>query len=416
MRTSTNATRRRVAGLAGALAAAAALLVPSASAVSGELRTLYVLATWGPEPFGSAELQRTADETNDFFEASSSGRFAMPGSVAGPLRLPRAVFDSCDATVLREASPPATFAGYARIVFVTPIVPACNFHGEANPTEVLLNGRLHTALAAHELGHTLDLGHASRWDCATRPCSLDEYGNGFSVMGGGAGDFNAFEKAKLGWLAAPVSASGNGVYEIGPVDAPTTLPQALVVTTASSELWLESRSRATPAFLGDREQAAGVAVVAGPKIGSIVESRFPRDNLLLPNPGGDGRFAYAAGERFVEPGVFQVTVERHTPESAALRLQWLERTAPGRPRVRLVATRPGRVRVVWDPATERGSGVRTYTVLADGRTVGVVDGQVPFLDSAATLVLSKGWHRVAVYATDRAGNRGRPGTLRVRVP
>ena len=38
---------------------------------------------------------------------------------------------------------------------MTPIVDGCPFFGEANPTEVLLNGRLFKALAAHELGHAL---------------------------------------------------------------------------------------------------------------------------------------------------------------------------------------------------------------------------------------------------------------------
>jgi hypothetical protein len=394
---------------------AGGFLVPSAGAAAGELRVLYVHATWGPALFSEADLERVAAETDGYFRDSSSGRLSMTGSAHEALRLPRAVFDSCDATVLRNASPPATFAGFDRIVFVTPSISGCQFLGEANPTEVLLNGALFMALAAHELGHTLGLGHASRWDCAGGSCSVDEYGGEFSVMGGGAGDLNAFEKAKLQWLTGVLRPGGNATYEIGPVEGGTTLPQAFVVTTAASEFWFESRGDPTPVFLGSDAQPAGVAVVAGPANGAAA-SPYPRDNLLLPNPRGAGRFAYLPGETFTAPAAFRVTVERHARESATLGFAWLDRRAPGRPTLDVDVLRRGRVRVSWDPAPETGSGVQTNTVTADGRLVRVLDGQVPYLNASVTLRLARGVHRLGVFATDRAGNRGRAAVARVRVP
>ena len=54
-------------------------------------------------------------------------------------------------------------------------------------------------------------------------------------MGDGQGDFNAFEKQELGWLTGFVQPAGNGRHQIGPIEGPTTLPQALVVSTALSE-------------------------------------------------------------------------------------------------------------------------------------------------------------------------------------
>ena len=90
-----------------AVAAAATVLVPSAGAVTGQMPVVYVLASWnGAPPFTVAETQRVAAEADAFFRDSSSGRFSMPGSVAAPIRLARNVFDSCDATVLRDHSPP----------------------------------------------------------------------------------------------------------------------------------------------------------------------------------------------------------------------------------------------------------------------------------------------------------------------
>jgi hypothetical protein len=393
----------------------AALLAPSAAAVTGQMRVLYALTTWGPAPFTHAELERVAAETDAFFRTSSRGQFSMPGSVAGPIQLPRSTFDVCDATVLRDQAPASTFTGYDRVAFVTPIVDACQFFGEANPTEVYLNGRLFRSLAVHELGHTLGLAHASRWDCSGVPCRLEEYGSAFSAMGGGNGDFNAYEKSKLGWLTGLVRPRGNATHEIGSIEGPTTLPQALVVTTAASEFWIESRGLTTPSFAdGSSVQPAGMAVVAGPAPNANV-SAFPRDNLLLANPRGGTRFAYAAGESFVRPGVFRVTVERHTRESASFRFQWLDRVAPTRPRVRVRARGGGRVRVTWTPSSERGSGIDAYRVVVDGRAVRSVDREAPLFDEGITLRLSRGRHRVGVLAVDRAGNRGRAGSVRLRV-
>jgi hypothetical protein len=387
---------------------------PVRTAVSGELRVLYVLATWGPASFTHAEAEQVAAQTDEFFRASSSGRLAMPSSVAGPVRLPRAAFDSCDATALRNVAPASMFAGYDRVVFVTPLVASCHFAGEANPTEVLLNGALYMPLAAHELGHTLGLGHASRWDCTGSSCTVDEYGSSFSVMGGGGGDLNAYEKAKLEWLTGVVRPQGSATHEIGPVEGSTALPQALVVTTARSEFWVESRREVTPSFRGASRQPPGVAVVAGPFAGAL-EPLYPRDNLLLPNVADGASDTYAAGESFVQPGVFRVSVERHAPESASLDFRWLDRTRPGPPRTRVLVLRRGRLTLLWDPAPERGSGVATYTVLVDGRVVRTLDGEIPFLNSRIMLSLRRGLRRVGVVATDRAGNRGATSSVQVRV-
>lgn len=396
-------------------AIAAAVLASPAAAVTGQLRTLYVQATWGPAPFTNADLERVAAETDAFFRASSSGRFAMPGAVGGTIQLRRAVFDTCDATALRSEAPAAMFDGYDRVLFVTPFVASCPFQGEANPTEVLLNGQLYRNLAAHELGHTLPLGHASRWVCSGGRCTIEEYGGSFSVMGGGSGDLNAFEKARLGWLTGIVRPQGNGTHEIGPVEGPTVRPQALVVTTAASEFWFESRGVPTPSFLGTSMQPQGVAVIAGPAIGGDAPSPFPRDNLLLANAAGGARYAYAAGESFVRPGSFRVTIERHTQEAAALRFQWLDRVPPGRPRVRARSLRPGRAFLQWERPRERGSGIQSYTLLVDGRARRMVGRDVLYISGGIRFRLPRGPHRLGVLATDRAGNRGRPSWVRVRV-
>ena len=391
------------------------LFVPSAAGVTGEYRVLYMLVTWGPTTFTHAEAERVAAETDAFFQRTSSGRLSTPGSVVGPVLLPRNVFDSCDATVIRNAAPASLSAGYQRVAVVAPANAACRFAGEANPTEVLLNGQLYPALAIHELGHTFGLLHAHGWHCIALGCTIDEYGNPFSVMGEGYGDFNAYEKAGLDWLTGVVRPSGAGAHEIGPIEGPTTttLPQALVVTTARDEFWFESRGRPTPSFQGETEQSAGVAVIAGPASGSE-NSAYPRDNVLLPNRAAGRRAAYVTGETFREPDVFSVLVERHTAESATLRFEWLDRTGPAAPRVRVRTPQRRRVDLSWDRPRERGSGVRSYTVVVNGRSVRTLSGD-PFFDRYVTLRLRSGRHNIGVFATDRAGNRGALAPARVRV-
>ncbi len=396
-------------------ALAVGFLAPPAAAITGELRTLYVVATWGPVPFTVADVERVAAETDAFMRTSSAGRLSMPGSVAGPIQLPRAVFSSCDATALRIQSPASMFTGYSRAVFITPIVDSCGFFGEANPTEVLLNGRLFRSLSVHELGHTLGLGHASRWACSGGGCSIDEYGNSFSAMGGGDGDFNAFEKSRLGWLGGMVRPRTNGTHEIGSIEGPTTLPQALVVSTAASEFWFESRGVETPAFLNGVPQPPGMAVVAGPAAGGEL-SAYPRENLLLQNPRGGFRYAYGPGESFVLPRIFSVTVDRHARESASLRFTWLDRVRPTRPtRLRVRSGRRGRARVIWDAARERGSGIGAYTLVVDGRVARVLRPEFQLTTWDVVLRVPRGRHRISVFATDRAGNRGRAASARVRV-
>ena len=232
-------------------------------------------------------------------------------------------------------------------------------------------------------------------------------------MGGGGGDFNAYEKASLEWLTGLVRPEGDSTHEIGSIEGPTTLPQALVITTASSEFWLESRGTPTPAFHGEGVQPAGVVVLAGPGPGG--GWLFPRENLLVQNPAGGARFAYQAGETFVRRGIFAVGVEAHAPDRARLGFRWLDKVAPLRPRLRARAIRKGRVRVAWDSARERGSGVRSYEVRLDGRAVQIVDAGQALFRWQVTIRAPRGVHRVAVAATDRAGNRGRAASARVRV-
>ncbi len=59
---------------------------------------------------------------------------------------------------------------------------------------------------AHEVGHTIGLGHSNRMECNNAviadECTMQEYGNKYDTMGNGrfALHFSAWQKEKLGWL------------------------------------------------------------------------------------------------------------------------------------------------------------------------------------------------------------------------
>ena len=108
-----------------------------------------------------------------------------------------------------------------------------------------------------------------------------------------------------------------------------------------------------------------------------------------------------------------MTVQRHALQSAALRFEWLDRVAPARLGSR--ATTRGRVRLSWDAARERGSGIDGYTAVIDGRAVRRFRSDIPLTTWSAAFRVARGSHRVGVYATDRAGNRGRLASARIRI-
>lgn len=291
----------------------AGLLVPSAGAVSGEFRVLYVLATWGPATFGAAEVELVAAQTDEFFQASSSERFSMPGTVVGPVTLRRAAFERCDATSLRNDAPAALTAGYDRIAFVTPVVPSCRFAGKAEPTEVLLNGRLSVPLAVHELGHTLGLGHARSTRCIAAPtrsgCDVDETGDPFSPMGSGTLDFSAYEKFVLGWIPPQPYVTKRARYTLASPAVKTTLPHALIVQTEEGTWWIEYRP-----------------IVRGLVVRLVTErvggrSPFAMGTILIANPTRAGRPWVAQGESYRIPASFRMTLERAGTARATVRFR-----------------------------------------------------------------------------------------------
>jgi Gametolysin peptidase M11 len=301
---------------------------------------------------------------------------------------------------------------YNRWIYLFPRVD-CPFSGLSAGDENWLNGALSRKLVAHELGHTYGLLHANSWDCRSGACAATEYGDAYSTMGNGSGDFNAFEKAKIGWITNVVRAERPGRYAIDRIELPSGGPQALVVATASSEYWLEHRLEQLQRPFASSFLPTGVLVHAGPNPAAAPDALvFPGDNLLLPDPVGARREALQPGDRWGETGAFEVTVVSQSGPTVELDFRWTDRVPPARPRLLLPPARVrrgGTLDVTWVDVRDRASGVARYEVRLDGGAVKGVAADWRVSPSAGFRMPRPGRHRVSVVAVDRAGNRSRVG-------
>jgi len=392
--------------LAGALLATAALAVaPPAAAVTGPLRTLVVPVTWGPQPLTDAEVQALVDRAGAFLATASYGRMTLAATVAPWQRAftsaPDCLSGDGVGDAARAAAASAGYApnGYARRVFLLPFDPGtCRSAGPLAYTvrrDVTLVGLFNPLSLAHELGHTLGLGHARERTCASA-CVDEEYGDPYDAMALGSGDFNPFEKWTAGWLDGITVVGADGDYVVDQFELPSSLPQALAIPTARGEYWVDYR----------RPLGNDAALPAAAFAGFEVRLRLPallssslslHPTLLLSRPA----------TRFSAPDVFSLALVRTEETRAVVRFRWLDRTRPAEAALRRPFVGRDGLRLGWEPARDEDSGVDHYDVFLDGRRVGTTTA------TRETVARPRrGPHTLRVVAVDRAGNRGRAATRR----
>ena len=407
-----------------ALVALSLAVVPAAQPaygghVLGPQRILVALVTWGPQPLARGDVQTIVfDQVDAFYRSMSYGKVSLTGTVTPWLR----AFDGpvhCNLPLVRSSGLAAAAASgydpakFDRVVFVHP-EQDCPWSGVTQAATVFLNGVVTTHLVAHELGHSFGLGHANLTDCKRHGCGALEYGDPYDTMGIGSGDFSAKAKFDLGWLTNVSRAARNGVYRLAPIERPSKLPQALVLTTANDQYWIEYRGR--PAQNDDGQQIAGAGVIIrvspSPDLNDFGSTGIP--NLLLSNPDGRHRPDLAHGDRFVDAGAFRLTVLQASDGRARLRFRWTDATAPRTPRF-TAALVGGRVQVTLDSVHESGSGVLRYDITLDRRAP--LSVRTDATDEPVQIGKPlPGTHTVKVVVFDRAGNRSPAAVHRLRVP
>ena len=397
----------------------------------GEIRTLVVRATHGPETFSEAAVRRVVfEETDAWIRETSFGQAWLSGDVtpwlrafpAAPSCRGRGAFSAYLQEIATAAAPAVRAAGYdpgayEKVIYLVPWRCEAATGVAGSPTDIGLFGALSVPLVAHELGHTFGIWtHANTWECQGSSCGMVEYGDPYDVMGHGRGQFNAWEKFTIGWLTNVTRARAAGTYTVDQLEQRSTLPQALVVTTARNEYWFDHREPLLQdAFLAGTPLVDGLFVRAGRTENPGLASDYPETNILLPNPAGRGSDALLPGDSFREPGAFEVTVLAHSGTHVDVRFRWTDAARPSRP-ANLAVSRSGRtLRIAWDPSHDRGSGVERYRVSLDGKLA--VTLQSTFLiGTLATMRVPRGRHVVTVVAVDRAGNVSPAARRPVRVP
>jgi Gametolysin peptidase M11 len=414
--------RRRlvlVAVLAASLAAVPSAQPAFGGHVLGQQRILVALVTWGPTPFVRDDVRTIVfDQVDAFYRSMSYGKVSLAGDVTPWLH----AFDvpvACNLpTVRMDGAAAAAAAGYDpakydRVVYVHP-EQNCPWSGVTQAATVFLNGAVTPYLVAHELGHSFGLGHSNLTDCKHHGCGALEYGDPYDTMGVGSGDFNAKSKFQLGWLTNVTRPAKNGTYVLAPIERASPLPQAMVVTTANDQYWIEYRGHAAVSDDGHQTAGAGVIIRVSPSpdLNDFGSSGIP--NLLLANPDGRHRPELRHGERFVDTGAFTLTVLQASGDRARVRFRWTDATAPRTPRF-TAAVVSGRVQVELDDAREHGSGVAHYDITLDRRAPLSVGHDATDEPVQVGRPLP-GTHTVRVVVVDRAGNRSPAGIRRVRVP
>lgn len=191
---------------------------------------------------------------SNFYLENSFSQTWFTGNVVGWYTLP--ISSTCDyGTIATYANQAATAAGvnlgsYQRFVYAFPST-SCGWWGTSyvGGNQSWIDGTYRLAVLSHELGHQLGLYHSHSYNCQpnvdTGTCSTVEYGDTLDMMGNPqnfeGGDFDAFQKERLGWLnygsSPPIlTVQSNGTYTVGPYEAQDGTAKALKIrqTTNSS--------------------------------------------------------------------------------------------------------------------------------------------------------------------------------------
>jgi hypothetical protein len=202
------------------------------------------------------------DSPTAFFRDNSYGDWTVEIDVYGPYSY--TVSDCSDTNITKTATEirqKATDAGvdlskYDNFMYYLKQTSSCGWSGLAevgvnaargfkNGIDSWYNNSNGCVVLAQELTHNYGLLHShscsgppyasTQWGSSSCP-SYNEYGDGYTPMGGGCGHFNAPEMAEMGYISGcnMLAVTSSGTFEIGPIETRCAGPQVLQVPGAAN--------------------------------------------------------------------------------------------------------------------------------------------------------------------------------------
>jgi len=183
------------------------------------------------------------NQANQYFQEASYNQLSLVGDITSAIMVnyDKSVCNTTD--LATKADDVLRNQGYLpeqydHVMYFIPYYGQCGWAGKGNiagPKTWIKQFSLGTII--HELGHNLGLYHANAKECGaqttnTSNCSMIEYGDLYSVMGGASETFhfNTFHKEQLGWLNNKVvTLTDSGSVTLGPTEVSNSTPNALKV-------------------------------------------------------------------------------------------------------------------------------------------------------------------------------------------
>lgn len=302
----------------------------------GAQKTLVILVNFqdmATQPYTVASAQSALAATSNFDLEGSYQQTWLTGvvdltqaaDVRGWYTIPLSS-TVCDySTLASQAKSAAAAAGvnlsaYTRYVYAFPD-NACTWWGlgtvGGNPSQAWINGTpFSVKVVGHEMGHNLGLYHSRALECGTTTlgtsCSILEYGNTLDIMGNpSSGQFNAFQKERLGWLNYGVSppvttVQADGTYGLDALESPGSNPKALKILKSTDpntgkKTWYYVEYRQALGF--DSFLSSNSNVLTGVVITAGSESSGNSSNLLdmTPATASWSDPALDVGQTFTDP-------------------------------------------------------------------------------------------------------------------
>jgi len=327
-----------------------------------------------------------ADSVNAYYQDASYGQMSMAGDVFGWYTIPDNDAGCRYTTWASLARQKASEAGvnlsvYQYVVFAFPSISSCGWAGLAYlpGSESWINGAMNLRVVAHELGHNFGVHHASTQSCTSggvrvtlsSTCTLDEYGDPFTVMGSSSSRLHLnWHRSQMGWLGDVQTVSASGTYMLAPVELSGSARLLRIARSDGTYFQLEFRQ---PWGLFDSFGAGdaavnGVTIRIAPDTNQLVQSKLldatPATTTFTDAP-------LALGQTFADPfSGLQITTAGVSAAGAQVTVQFVPDaqapTTPGSLSAQGQST--SSIRLTWTASSDN-VGVSGYRIYRGGTEV-----------------------------------------------